>query len=149
MAKDINVKGLKELSQTLQQFPVQMEKRVLRGAMRAGMKPIHEEAKGNAPRKSGELADGLKVRTSAKRGKVSAKLRAEGSHGFLAKFFEFGVVAHIIKGPVKLGDKVLKNVKHPGIDAHPCMRPALDSKSREAVKAAGLYIKNRISKLKR
>ncbi len=93
---------------------------------------------------------------------------------FNAHFVEFGTRPHLIKVPEnekqinkrlsrKRGKVVRESlttinrrslqigqsfvgpvVKHPGARAHPFMRPAFDSKSKDAIKAAGEYVKRRL-----
>jgi HK97 gp10 family phage protein len=149
MNSAVNVKGLSELYALLQQVPVKIERNVTRGMLRAGMKPIQEEAKSNARVLSGELRDGLKISTSAKGGTVYAKLTTTGPHGFVAKFLEFGTKAHWIlakaDGALAIGDYFAKSVHHPGITPKPFMRPALDARAQDAVIAAGNYAKVRLA----
>lgn len=141
-----HVKGLDALQKFLDTLPAKMERNVMRGALRAGMKLVQEEAKANVGVISGELRDGLKVSTSAKGGVVMSRLRATGKHGFVARWVEFGTVAHTIKAnALAFRGRFAKSVEHPGAKQKPFMRPALDNKAQEAVIAAGNYIKNRLA----
>lgn len=145
MADDFRVKGLSELSKMLDQLPEKIHRNVLRGALRAGMKPVQGEAKLLAPKDSAEMAADLKIGTKGKNGEVIASLKATGKHGYLATWNEFGVQPHVIPGPLNINGNVVLNVEHPGVQPHPFMRPALDAKASEAVIAAGEYIKQRLS----
>lgn len=141
----MHVKGLSELQRLLDQLPAKIEKNVMRGAMRAGAKPILVEAKARVPVESGELRDGLKIKTSGRGSRVVASVRATGPHAFLANFFEYGTSPHLIPGPLAIGQGFVQGVEHPGISARPFLRPAMDAKTREAVVAAGNYIKKRLA----
>lgn len=141
-----HVKGLAELQKFLDELPVKMEKNIMRGALRAGMKPVQAEAKSTVGVVSGELRDGLKISTNAKGGVVTARLRATGIHAFVARWVEFGTAAHLIKAKLlAFKGRFAKSVDHPGAKPKPFMRPALDNKAQDAVIAAGNYIKNRLA----
>jgi len=151
---DINVKGLSELQAFLDTLPAKLQNNVLRGALRAGIKPIKEVAVANCPsgepsetnkRKynlySGALRDSIRVsgRIDKRNGNVVARLVAggktkTGADVFYAKMVEFGTKPHII------GDGV-----HPGVMPKPFMRPALDTEANAAVLAVGEYIKKRLA----
>jgi HK97 gp10 family phage protein len=121
---------------------------------------------------AGALRDSIRAgaMVDRKAGKVMAYIRA-GSHGktrkgkgadaYYARWVEFGTAAHLIvaKGKnagtlnrrakrrgLKIGDVFVgPSVKHPGSKPRPFMRPAFDTKAREAVVAAGLYIRKRLA----
>ena len=135
---ETHVKGLADLQKFLD----------MRGALRAGMKPIVAAAKENAAVASGKLRDGLKVYTRIKNGVVTAKLRTTGKHAFIALWIEFGTSAHRIKGKkggyLAIGGGYYKSVEHPGIKARPFMRPAIDGQAQNAVVAAAEYMKKRL-----
>lgn len=145
MADQVNVKGLDQLQKLLDTLPSKVEANIMRGALRAGIKPILEEARQNVSVVSGELRDGLKIATRKRGGTMRGLLRATGNHGYVAHWVEFGTQPHIIPGPLKLGNKWVKNAKHPGARAKPFMRPALDSKKAQALLAVGEYIKRRLA----
>ena len=148
---DVHVKGLKELNDFLQQLPVKVERNVLRGSLRAGMKTVQPVAKANVHSVSGLLAAGLKISTRARGGRVTAVLKATGRHAFVAKFLEFGTKAHFItarkNGWLSFGGIFAKSIRHPGIEKgpHAFMRPALDSQAQAAVIAAAEYMKKRLA----
>ena len=145
---EIHVKGLAELQKFLDQLPVKIEKNVMRGALRAGAKPVLEQAIARVPVQSGELKNSLKISTSARGGTVTAKVK---TNVFYAKFVEFGTKAHFITakkgGWLSFGGIFAKSVWHPGIPKgpHAFMRPALDSQAQAAVIAAAEYMKNRLA----
>lgn len=147
---DVHVKGLAELQKFLDQVPAKMEKNIMRGGLRAGMKVVLPVAKNNIHSVSGELARGLKIRTNGRGGKVWASLSARGKHGYIAKFLEYGTRAHRIVGKVgsalNVKGQMVRAVEHPGINPKPFLRPAMDSQAGAAVVAMGNYIKNRLAK---
>jgi len=146
---DIRVKGLADLNKFLQQLPAKVEQSVLRGALRAGANVVMAEAKANVPVDSGQLRDGLKVSTSSRRGRVTAKVKATGKHAFIAPWLEYGTAAHKItakKGKgLFFGGLFVKGVQHPGARPKPFLRPALDGRAQDAVVAAAQYMKRRLA----
>lgn len=146
---DVVVTGLSDLQKLLDSLPAKIEANVMRGALRAGIKPILEKAKSNAPVLSGELRDGLKIRTNSRRGVVTASIRATGKHAFLAPFIEYGTAEHAISGGnggfLVFGGNVYRQVMHPGLKPKPFLRPALDSGAQIALVEAGNYIKKRLA----
>lgn len=168
MADLVHVKGLSGLNAFLQQLPVKMETNVMRSALREGAKPIAEEARRRVHSISGRLAKSIRISTRSRRGTVTAKVIAGGRDSrkqvirnasgrvkvaydtaFYAQWVEFGTKAHRIvakgKGALILGGRYVKSIKHPGSQPKPFLRPALDSKARQAVVAAAQYIKQRLA----
>ena len=146
---DVKVKGLADLNKFLQQLPAKVEQSVLRGALRAGANVVMAEAKANVPVDSGQLRDGLKVSTSSRRGRVTAKVKATGKHAFIAPWLEYGTAAHKIgaksKKGLSFGGLFVKGVQHPGARPKPFLRPALDGRAQDAVVAAAQYMKRRLA----
>ena len=145
----VHVKGLSEINKFLQELPAKVEKNILRGALRAGAKPVLEQAKANAPVKTGVLAKGLKISTSGKGGTVIAKVKAGGKHAFVAPWLEYGTAPHKITskggGWLFFGGLFAKSIDHPGLSPRPFMRPALDTQANAAVLTAANYMKNRLA----
>ena len=145
---DVRVKGLADLNKFLQQLPAKVEQSVLRGALRAGAKVVQEEVKAQVPVKSGTLRRGIKISTARRRGLVTAKVKATGKHAHIAPWLEYGTGAHRIVSRGKgllFGGMFAKSVEHPDIKPRPFMRPALDSRSGEALLAVGNAIKKRLA----
>lgn len=144
-----HVKGLSALNDFLQQVPVKVERNVLRGALRAGMKTVQPVAQRKIHSVSGELAKGLKIGTRARGGTVTATLKATGPHRFIAHLLEYGVRAHVIaakgKGWLSFFGGFAKSVQHPGFQPKAFMRPALDEQSTAAVVASAEYMKKRLA----
>jgi HK97 gp10 family phage protein len=150
MSEVRHVKGLAELQKFLDELAPKMEKNVMRGGLRAGMKVVLPVARQNIHSVSGKLAAGLKLSTNAKGGTVTASIKARGEHGYIARWVEYGTAAHVIRAAhgkwLRLPDGTfVSEVLHPGAGAHPFMRPALDTQASAAVVAAGEYIKERLA----
>jgi hypothetical protein len=152
---EVHVTGLADLQKFLDQLPAKLERNVLRGALRAGAtQELLPEVQANLMSagavKTGELIAGLKVKTSASGGKVTASVVSTGRHNYIMKWIEFGVKAHNIAakagGWLAFGGIFARVVHHPGFAARPCMRPALDRSGGAAVVAAAEYMKARLER---
>ena len=151
---ETHVKGLADLQKFLDELPAKLERNVMRGALRAGAtQELLPEAQANllsaGAVKTGELIAGLKVKTGARGGRVTASVVATGKHAYIARFLEYGVKSHLIAAKNKkelfFAGSFIKSVRHPGIRAKGYMRRALDGRAQQAVIAAGNYIKNRLA----
>lgn len=141
MSKAIKITGGKELMQALETLPAKLQKSVMRKAMRQGAKVIAQEARRNvAP----SLRSTVKYSTDTKYRQVVGKIQTKGKRAFITRFVEFGTAAHIIEPKNKKllvftardGNLVRTlKVNHTGHNAKPFMRPAADTKSREALNA--------------
>lgn len=149
MSDETHVKGLADLQKFMDELTPKMERNVMRGALRAGMKEVLPVAKSNIHSVSGQLAAGLKLRTSARGGVVTASIKTGGPHGYLGDMVEYGTAAHVIvpraAGALDIGGAVVKSAEHPGAKPHPFLRPALDGQAQPAVVAAADYIKTRLA----
>jgi len=150
---DIHITGLDKLNAFLQTFPVKFEKSCVRGGLRAGaVKELLPETQANLMAagavKTGELIAGLKVKTSARGGRVTASVVAGGKHGYLMKWIEYGVRPHDIVakagGWLSFLGIFAKSVHHPGFKGRGSMRRALDQSGGAATVAAGEYMKARL-----
>ena len=144
------VTGLAELQAFLDQLPAKVEQNIMRAALRQGANVVKAEAMANVPVKSGLLKAGLKVSTKSRRGVVTAIVKAGGKHAYLARWIEYGTAAHFIK-PKKAkslfwAGLMRDGVDHPGSQAKPFLRPALDSQAQAALMAVGEAIKKRLTK---
>ena len=149
MQDTVNVKGLSELAKFLDELAPKLQKNIMRQALRAGMKPVQEDAKAHVAVASGLLQKGLKISTRIKGGTITASLKATGKHAYLARWIEFGTAAHRINPKkakaLSIGGGFAEGVDHPGSKAHAFMRPALDARAQDAVIAVAEYIKERLS----
>ena len=178
MAQLVEVKGLKELNAFLQTLPTKLEQNVLSGALRAGANVFRTEARrllsSQGSVASGQLLNSIRVSVRRRKGKVRARVVAQGEKNE-AIWVEYGTAAHFIEvradakpgrmtrrgyrtfsmrtinkmvgtGSLVIGKNFVgTSVVHPGARAKPYMRPALDTKSREATVAAAQYIKKRLA----
>lgn len=125
-----NVQGVDELLESLKQFPQNIQKNVITGAIRAGCKPILQAAKANVPTDSGNLKKSLGIvkRRSKDKTKVrfSVTPRRGGKfNGFYAHMIEFGTSK---------------------MSAQPFMRPAFDNQDNQSIEEAKKYLAKRIDK---
>ena len=72
----IRVRGLADLNKFLQDLPVKMEANILRGALRAGLKPIKEAAVQNCP--VGDPNDENRIKYGGYRGALRDSIRISG-----------------------------------------------------------------------
>lgn len=112
------VLGDTELFRKLQKLEYSVAQEVALEAMLAAAQPIAEEARKLAPKRTGRLSQGIKVRKSRGKKKVSARVSLSKGFfkgdDFYGGFIEFGY----LHGSRRLGNKR----KH--IPARPFMRPA-------------------------
>lgn len=154
MADDINIKGGRQLDQILQNIPVRLQTNILRGALRAGANVFKAEAKSNLEQNGsiddGELLKSVRVSARLKGSTVTASVKAGNKKAYYWGWVEFGTKPHVIKAArakgLLFGGNVVAEVLHPGARPRPYLRPALDSKSADAVAAVAEYIKKRLTK---
>jgi HK97 gp10 family phage protein len=159
MADFLWVKGGGDIARALEQFAPNLERNMLRGALRAGAQVIQEEAKARVPQDTGALRDSLRVKTGAQGGKVYAYVQAGRSKKkgdpWYAHLVEYGVKPHVIiaGGGTKKGKALAaagrilgEKVDHPGAPAKPFLRPALEAKAQSAIDSVADYLRKRIAK---
>ncbi len=165
------LKGGPALSAFLEQLPAKLVKKVARGGMRKGAAVFRDSAKEKVRRKSGKTAKAIKTSDNVKDGVITAKVTLKGEHSFLGLMIENGVAPHFIsvgtdagatakerRAATKLTNQRIKRgslvingkfvgdeVHHPGVPAHPFMRPAFDENAEEAINAVGSYIRDRLT----
>lgn len=171
----VTVTGKSAVKAYMAALPAKLERDVLRGAARAGAKPIAEEVKLRS--KSNEVRDGVITKTKYEPGEIRVFITLRpGWPLSLGIWEEYGTDAHFIRvddsqrqgmsaerinridaqarkagkigdgqSLVIAGNFVGSTVWHPGATPHPIFRPALDTKEAEAVAAAQSYINSRIS----
>ncbi len=164
------VKGRDAVRRFFQQIPEALEKKVLRGAARAAVQVIAEEARDRVV--SSEVRGAIKTSTRQQEpGRVIAKVQVKGKGSHIAPWLEYGTDPHFITvddsqrggrgigrmnqqlreagGDASLvigGNFVGTTVFHPGARPYPFLRPALDTKEREAIAAAQTYINTRLAR---
>lgn len=150
MPDTANVKGLSELQRFLDQLPPQLERNVVRGALRAGMRTVLPLARAKINNVSGELAASLRVGARARNGEVKAYVV---SRVYYARFVEYGTKPHAIgpknRASLAFGGIFAESVWHPGsrpaAGGRGFMRSALDEGAGAALLAAGEYMKLRLA----
>ena len=148
MASETTVTGLSELQNLLDQLPANIEKKLMRGALRAGQKVVAKQAMSAIHTVSGELANSVRISTSARGSTVKAAVKVGNTKAFYAHMVEFGTAAHLIEPKngtaLLLGGKEYSHLDHPGAQKRPFMRPALDAESEHALAVIANFIKNRL-----
>lgn len=169
-------KGGKELQDMLNTLPAKLERNIMRSALRAGAAVIRDAAREKIDDDTGELAKSVRVSTRAKRGEVSATVKAGNKKAFYAHMVEFGTAPHLVevrdedrptrktrkgeksvsigtmnrmikRGSLQIGENFVgPAVMHPGAKPKPFMRPAIDEKQSEAIRAVGEQIRKRLTK---
>ena len=151
---EVSVTGLAELERFLAELPERLQVKIARAALAAGAREIRDEARKIVPVKSGDLRK--TIRASTRRGKdgmVTASIRAGSKKAFYAHFVEYGTQPHDIRskngGAMRVGKAFRVVMRHPGAKAKPFMRPALDSKARDAIEATAAKMRERLGDLKK
>lgn len=148
------INGTNDLLKALKQFPQNIQKNVMTGAVRAGCKPLVEAARRNVPVDTGNLKKSIginkrKVRDKTKlrfsvsprrldsldfkglkedkgyRAKVRMLQEQKKAGGFYAHMIEFGTSK---------------------MPAQPFMRPAFENQDNQSIEAAKEYMAKRIDK---
>lgn len=165
---EVQLNGFAELEQQLQEFAAKVQANALRGALRAGQKPIRQAILSRVPvaapsfgnkskygAQAGDLAASVgKIRTFSRNGQTVGVVKVGNSRAWYAHFVEFGTTSHYITAKpgsalnVK-GTEVAK-VLHPGAKKHPFMRPVFDDPQVQAasLEAFRAYMAARIEKEK-
>lgn len=159
MSNDSALTGFDDLNYYLSTFTKKVEKRILKGSLSRGAIVIKKQAKLNlrqkTVRRSGTLFKAIKHKT-LKGERATVRVFVEKGSG--AKYD--GWYAHIIEGgarphpisPRKKGEKLrvgkgyFGKISHPGIQARPFMKPALEQKAKEAIQAIGKRMAELIEK---
>lgn len=153
---DVEIKGAAELKRFLASFPVEIEKKESRNALRAGAKVLEQEVKAEIPVKSGDLRASARVSTGSKKdGYVYAHVKVGGNRKgdpFYAHMVHGGTKPHEIKprrfASLFIAGLFRKLVKHPGAKANPFMKRAFDNKAGAAVEAISARLRAGIERLK-
>lgn len=172
---DHGIEGGRELDDLLRTLPEKMQKNVNRAGLRAGAVVLLDQVKQNIPVKSGNLRKTARISSRAKNGAVSVSVKAggkvKGIDAWYARLVEFGTRPHLVQVSEKdrgingrtgravsvttvnrrrslmIGTTLVgPSVQHPGSRARPFMRPAIDAKLPEALKAITAKIRERLSK---
>lgn len=135
------VTGLDDFLKYLFDAPAVM-KLTVHGGIGAGAALIEAHAKANCPEASGELASTIHAVITDTKAGVNASIKAggtapDGTQVNYAHLIEFsGAAPHVIKAHGKglaFDGATFPEVHHPGMKAHPFLRPALDANEVAAV----------------
>ncbi len=135
MTLKFKITGGKELDQALKAIGPKFEKRIAKSAVRAGANVILKDARLRAPQRTGTLKKSLRVVARSKRvgdavvsvvTRAGKKWTAKGMNAWYAPKVEYGTK---------------------DTPARPFLRPALDTKAAEAIKAMSQMIQKKISAL--
>ncbi|MBY9062303.1 HK97 gp10 family phage protein [Sphingomonas yunnanensis] len=157
------VKGRERTRAYLRQLPGEIERKLLRGAARAAIGVVKDEAASEVT--SDTVRGDLRTKVRKREKKIVATLYvAPGWSRILANWLEYGTDPHVISvdlgasggrtarrinDQAKAGTLVIggtpvgATVLHPGARAHPFLRSSLDRKGAEAIAAAQSYITTR------
>lgn len=164
------VTGRQEVDTFFAQLPLDIETKLLRGAIRAGARVIAKEAKDRCT--SDQVASAISIKSLSDEGRIAARVYVKGRwSNSRAIWLEYGTSPHFISvdssqragrgtlsmnaevkaaggdGSLVIGGKFIGDtVFHPGARPHPFMRPALDLRERQAIDAAQGYINSRVTK---
>lgn len=140
---EVSLSGFHELEKRLKDLPARIGGKILARAVIAGAGVIRDEAKRLCPKNEGTLAKSIRAtrKKGTKQGEIVYLIkpgRGKKANAWYAHLIEFGTAAHIIRAKKK---KVLaangtvygKVVRHPGTHPRPFLRPAFDTKWREAI----------------
>ncbi len=129
-------RGVKELQKSLKQFPKNIQKNVMTGAVRAGAKPIVKLSRELVPVEHGDLKKSIRIKKRRiPKGSTMLKfsihaggnirVNGESLRPYYAHMIEFGTSQ---------------------MSAQPFMRPALEQEAGNAIKYVREYIEKRIPK---
>jgi len=147
----VQIKGAADLQRFLDQLPANVEKNIVRGALRAGAKVTADAVKASAPEKTGELKKSVRVTAGVRAGRVTSRVVIGDKKAWYLHILEGGAKPHIIKPKIKggkkalsFGEKIYAIVHHPGIKARPFFVQAVDSSAQQASSKVIAYIRNRL-----
>lgn len=170
-----SLKGGNGLQAFLASLPANLERNVLRGALKAGADEIAEGAREGC--RSAEVREAIQTTSRLEKGLVTAKVQTKGEGAYLAPWLEYGTDPHFISvdeayrggrtvgrinrleraattegrdGPSRTliinGKPVGSTVHHPGAKPYPFMRPAVATREAAAIAAVGEHIRAKLTK---
>jgi HK97 gp10 family phage protein len=123
------ITGAKELDRVLSELPKRLQRKVVTQALRAGAKPMLEEARNSIPVKSGLTKKDIKIRAIPAKESRAPAIAIAGSlakagRAYIMRFLELGTS----KMPAK-----------------PFLRPAFDNNSARSLEIVGKELGHRIA----
>lgn len=173
MQMAMNIEGAEELNAILRQLPEHVARRASIGALRAGAKVIQEDAKRRAPvgpeaftktkdyatearRKSkyGSLRDAIRIKADKYRGGTTRSVVVVVSNkgaGINPHWIEYGTTStRMAKNgglmTFVIDGRLIRKRVVAGVRAQPFMRPAADTRAREAIQIIGEYLGREVEK---
>lgn len=165
----VQITGLDEAMQALDDFTAKFAASAMKKAMKAGARVIADEAKALCPvappgftatlyygARKGDLRRSIRVDADVDKrtGTVKAWVKAGSSSKKLTSYYatwvEFGTAGHYIKpknhDALKFGGGFAAKLKHPGAVKKPFMRPAMDGKLNAAFAKVAEVLSDSIEK---
>jgi HK97 gp10 family phage protein len=161
-AGTFEVKGLRELGEALQAFPLKFERNVLRAALRRGAKVMADamdvptgEPSSTAKEHGGfpgAMKESLRVSVRLRRGQLTARVRVggkvRGADVYYAHMVEGGTKPHrIVPRTAKrlmIGGVLVDAVQHPGFEGRHFMRNAFRQTNGAAIDEVARYMEQRL-----
>lgn len=145
----VAVRGRTAFREYMAQLATDIDEKLLPGAARAGAKVIADEARRLC--ESSTVAEAIKVKVRNDGGRISATIGVDkGWPMHLGIWLEYGTDPHTITArgnTLSIGGRpVGKSVLHPGARPFPFLRPALDTRDKDAFAAAQAFINSRVSR---
>lgn len=167
MSGTTTISGMKELNSLLNQLPVNIERNVMRQAIKRGQDVLADAARGKLQADgsvdSGELLKSVRVtfkRRSERFGWIRSYLVAGNKIAYYAHMLEFGTASYYtgtgttvgkpyaitpkVAGSLFLGGVLRQSATHPGVRPRPFMRYAVDNYSDAAIDTVANYLRDRI-----
>lgn len=157
---DLNYKieGGKELEARLKDLGSKMATSISNKALRKGANVIRDEMRSLVPIRSGRLKKSIKVkkdRFNRSNKTQTYTIGPSGAGAYIARFIEYGTSGHVVKikskkvlAISKTGEVFGREIKHPGVQAKPFIRPAYDTKKEAAVDTVANVIREEVRKHK-
>lgn len=147
----VQIKGAAELQRYLDQLPANVEKNIVRGALRAGTKVMADAVKAAAPEKTGALKKSVRVRAGVRAGRVTSRVVIGDKKAWYLHILEGGAKPHDIrpkrkgeKKALSFGEKMYALVRHPGVKARPFFVSTVDASAQRSATQVIDYIRNRL-----
>lgn len=172
MAELVNVKGLKELQQSMKALSANVAKNVLRGAVNAGARVVRNQARSNAPvlhaaipshqppgtLKRSIVASFIRERSNTNQAmyyvtvRQGKKYRGQGKRQTMSQDAYYGAwvelghyfVGHRAQNTTWENHRKAQMSRGVYVPAHPFLRPAYEARKQESVEAMKRYLEQRI-----
>lgn len=144
--------GTKSLEKAISELGKQAGFKVITGALRDSARPIIKSARDLAPRKSGQLAKGIKAEVFKGKGKTDSvatlQIGFNRKTAWYGQILERGAKRHKIKPKkakaLKIGDNYRESADHPGTKSIPMLSKSFDTNKQNAIKILKQRLKERI-----